>query len=353
MHPAIDTAFTYRDATHPCWALVKDVSTMLDALPALADAPWSIESPGCVHRTHADGPTTYREHIVFCQDCYGTWPQFFMVRDALWQAHAANAHILCLDCFSKRVGRPLTLTDLKGHEGWARAALAVNAILQIKALPCGPALPLSLRPAVPYPEVTARYDPRDSRRTAIRRTKLSRPYALALRQNALQGMTSLLDYGCGRGDDMRNLEAYSLDRSAVLGGTPLDIRGWDPYWSWTHRHATNPEAADFVGLVYVLNVIADPIERIQTLRSAWALAKKRLLVAVRTCRTRGKPHGDGVLTTAGTFQRTYTHAQIMALVRVTTGVEPESLGSGVCIVTRPEPPHVADPTPPRAGEEQT
>ena len=52
----------------------------------------------------------------------------------------------------------------------------------------------------------------------------------------------MLDYGCGKGDDVRELEAHEID-----------VSGWDP----TH----NPEGAlinsDIVNLGFVLNVIEE------------------------------------------------------------------------------------------------
>ena len=44
-------------------------------------------------------------------------------------------------------------------------------------------------------------------RTAIRRTALSRPVALALDDGIISAERTFFDYGCGRGDDLLNLRA--------------------------------------------------------------------------------------------------------------------------------------------------
>jgi len=63
--------------------------------------------------------------------------------------------------------------------------------------------------------------------------------------------------------------------------------------------------ADIVNLGFVLNVIEDPNERNETLRVAFNLARKLLIVSVRV------EHGldstaefnDGIITSKGTFRR--------------------------------------------------
>jgi hypothetical protein len=55
-------------------------------------------------------------------------------------------------------------------------------------------------------------------RTAIRRNKLSRPAKKLLELNIFHEMDRILDYGCGKGDDIENLR------------TEYDIYGYDPHW---------------------------------------------------------------------------------------------------------------------------
>lgn len=54
-------------------------------------------------------------------------------------------------------------------------------------------------------------------KTAIRRYKLSRPMSLAHGHGLLEKDASLLDYGCGHGEDVQ-----------VLKGLGIAARGWDP-----------------------------------------------------------------------------------------------------------------------------
>lgn len=76
---------------------------------------------------------------------------------------------------------------------------------------------------------------------------------------------SVLDYGCGRGEDV-----------GLLQKSGFAAEGWDPYF----RPAAPLHPADVVNLGYVLNVIEDRAERADTLRKAYALARRALVVAV-------------------------------------------------------------------------
>jgi len=106
------------------------------------------------------------------------------------------------------------------------------------------------------------------------------------------------DYGCGHGDDLPNLQAlgYACD-------------GWDP----VHRPESPRRPADIVNLGFVLNVIEARDERAQTLRDAWSICRKLLVVAARLAAgdwlTLGGQYGDGVVTRLGTFQKLYGQRQ--------------------------------------------
>lgn len=47
-------------------------------------------------------------------------------------------------------------------------------------------------------------------RTAIKRYDASRPVRLALADGLISAETSVFDYGCGHGDDLRYLKAFRL-----------------------------------------------------------------------------------------------------------------------------------------------
>ncbi|MBI3801098.1 MAG: DNA phosphorothioation-associated putative methyltransferase, partial [Deltaproteobacteria bacterium] len=103
-------------------------------------------------------------------------------------------------------------------------------------------------------------------RTAINRTEPSRPIRIALEDGLITQETSVFDYGCGRGDDLRLLQSRGIR-----------CEGWDPAYS--PQNGRTP--ADIVNLGYVVNVIEDPVERATALWSAWALAQKLLVVSAR------------------------------------------------------------------------
>ncbi|MCC5957662.1 MAG: DNA phosphorothioation-associated putative methyltransferase [Natronohydrobacter sp.] len=130
-------------------------------------------------------------------------------------------------------------------------------------------------------------------RTAIGRNSLSAPMAALNAAGLLEDGVSVLDYGCGRGDDVRALRAAGID--AV---------GWDPHCA-PDRSVLAPR--DVVNLGFVLNVVEDPAERRDLLRRAFDLAERCLAVAVMLVGkgdvSGHRPHGDGFLSSRGTFQR--------------------------------------------------
>lgn len=160
-------------------------------------------------------------------------------------------------------------------------------------------------------------------KTAMTRSALSRPIATAAADELLDQSKSIFDYGCGRGDDLRHL--------ASLGYT---IDGWDP----THRPRAVRREADVVNLGYVVNVIERTDERVETLRSAWALARELLIVSSRlTWDARnlvGRPVGDGVMTKTGTFQKFYQQAELAAWIEGTLGVQVLAAAPGIFYVFR-------------------
>ncbi|HLW00372.1 MAG TPA: DNA phosphorothioation-associated putative methyltransferase [Ktedonobacterales bacterium] len=154
--------------------------------------------------------------------------------------------------------------------------------------------------------------------TAIARTDLSRPVALMLNDGLLTPETTFFDYGCGRGGD--------LHRLAELG---YDVAGWDP----AYRPGAEMRPSDIVNLGFVINVIEDPSERAQVLKSAWALTRSALVVAARpdweARSVPGRHYGDGILTAKGTFQRFYAQEELRAWI---DGVlEVRSIAAAPCV----------------------
>ena len=83
-------------------------------------------------------------------------------------------------------------------------------------------------------------------RTAIRRTSLSRPVALALQDHLIHPQRTFFDYGCGRGDDLLRLQNLGIA-----------VSGWDPAFFPDEERSP----ADVVNLGYVVNVIEEPRRR--------------------------------------------------------------------------------------------
>src|SRR5437868_222863 len=98
-------------------------------------------------------------------------------------------------------------------------------------------------------------------RTAISRGALSRPLRLAVESGLIHPQSVVLDYGCGRGDDVQAL--------CALG---IQCQGWDP----VYQPEGERREARVVNLGYVVNVIEDPHERAQTLCAAWQYAQQVL-----------------------------------------------------------------------------
>jgi DNA phosphorothioation-associated putative methyltransferase len=88
-----------------------------------------------------------------------------------------------------------------------------------------------------------------------------------------------------------------------------------------------------VNLGFVLNVIEDPRERTETLKSAWDFAKRSLCVAVmiqgKASIAGHKPYRDGFLTSRGTFQKYFDQQEFQTLVAGVTGQQPLAFAPGV------------------------
>ncbi|MCX9063546.1 DNA phosphorothioation-associated putative methyltransferase, partial [Citrobacter portucalensis] len=102
-------------------------------------------------------------------------------------------------------------------------------------------------------------------KTALVRYDLSAPIKSLVKHGYLEGNYSIFDYGCGRGDDIRELEAHGLD-----------VSGWDP----TFLPDNDKIESDIINLGFVLNVIEDQDERLEALLDAWEITNKFLIVSV-------------------------------------------------------------------------
>lgn len=156
-------------------------------------------------------------------------------------------------------------------------------------------------------------------KTAIRRFQPSRPIALALAHGLIRPGVTVLDYGCGHGDDVRHLSSQGISAC-----------GWDPHYQ--NRREIAP--ADVVNLGYVLNVIEDPTERTAVLSHAFELARHLLIVAVRVDRgpQSGVALNDGMITSRGGFQKIYTQAEFKSYLEAVCGHPPTVIALGIAYI---------------------
>ncbi|EXJ11399.1 DNA phosphorothioation-associated putative methyltransferase [Nitrincola nitratireducens] len=161
----------------------------------------------------------------------------------------------------------------------------------------------------------------DRHLTAIIRYELSTPFKLLAKHNFLTGDYTIFDYGCGRGDDLRELEAHSLSAT-----------GWDPNF----RPDAELVEADIVNIGFVINVIEDIDERIEALQRAYSLAKKftvvSAMVAGESVISKFQPYRDGVLTSRNTFQKYYTQGELKVFIERTLDTDCLAIGPGVFLV---------------------
>jgi DNA phosphorothioation-associated putative methyltransferase len=139
-------------------------------------------------------------------------------------------------------------------------------------------------------------------KTAITRYEVSKPVKTVLEYSLLREGDSFFDYGCGRGADVRALRELGYASS-----------GWDP----VHAALTDRTEADVVNLGYVLNVIEDPSERIETLVRAWTLTRRLLVVSSligNGANDSATSFGDGVLTTRNTFQKYFGQKELQQYI---------------------------------------
>jgi len=160
-------------------------------------------------------------------------------------------------------------------------------------------------------------------KTAISRIGFSRPIQLALDTGLIQYGRSVLDYGCGRGDDVRGLSANGIM-----------CLGWDPIFFPNSQLYES----DIVNLGYVINVIEDIQERCHVLRDAWKYSKSVLIVSARLIHEIQKsdltPHGDGFITLRRTFQKFYTQQELREWIDCELSVSSVAVSTGIFFVFR-------------------
>jgi DNA phosphorothioation-associated putative methyltransferase len=163
----------------------------------------------------------------------------------------------------------------------------------------------------------------DRHKTALVRHELSAPMKLLAKHGFLQGSYSIFDYGCGKGDDLRELEAHGLE-----------ALGWDPNFQ--------PDAdkinSDVVNIGFVINVIEDKDERLDALLGAWELAQKLLVVSAMLANesyiAQFQPYKDGVITSRNTFQKYYSQSELKEFIETSLDENAIAISPGIFFVFR-------------------
>ena len=161
-------------------------------------------------------------------------------------------------------------------------------------------------------------------RAAITRVELSRPVRLAIESGIMTIYTTIFDYGCGIGGDVKRLKSAGYT-----------CEGWDPYYF--PEVARQP--ADIVNLSYIINVIEDPEERDRALSQAWELTGQVLIIAAQILVNdlRGVlAYGDGILTKRNTFQKYYQQVELKEYIDRVLTVDAIPIGLGIFLVFRDE-----------------
>ncbi|MGZ9899858.1 DNA phosphorothioation-associated putative methyltransferase [Shewanella gaetbuli] len=163
----------------------------------------------------------------------------------------------------------------------------------------------------------------DRHKTALVRHELSSPMKQLAKQGFLNGDYSIFDYGCGRGDDLRELQAHGLE-----------ALGWDPNFCPDAEKQTS----DIVNIGFVINVIEDQVERSEAVIGAWQLCTKLLVVSAMLANDRYinqfTPYKDGVITSRNTFQKYYAQAELKGYIERVLDENAIAIAPGIYYVFR-------------------
>lgn len=153
--------------------------------------------------------------------------------------------------------------------------------------------------------------------TALSRSNLSAPMQCLARHGFFDGSFSVFDYGCGRGDDIRNLTANNIR-----------ICGWDPHYAPEQPR----QLADIVNLGFVINVIENYCERIEALCDAYGLTEKVLVVSamlINQNTPNAQAFNDGVITQRNTFQKYYNQNELKAFISENLETDAIAIAPGI------------------------
>lgn len=213
----------------------------------------------------------------------------------------------------------LGLLDNSRHIGtlqeWTRLLLQQGISLEGHHLACPIDSPLAGKKTILI----------ERHKAALKRAELSRPVRIAVETGLFDSETTFFDYGCGQGEDVRQIANLGYSSS-----------GWDPYYC----PDTELQPSDIVNLGYIINVIEDIAERRQALIKAWELTRKTLIISAQVLvddRRRGLvAYGDGIVTNRNTFQKYYEQEELKLYIDQVLEVESIPAGLGIYVVFRNE-----------------
>jgi DNA phosphorothioation-associated putative methyltransferase len=148
--------------------------------------------------------------------------------------------------------------------------------------------------------------------TAINRKELSMPMRTIIKNKIIKKGDLILDFGCGRSDDVKFLQrqlkhrAYGYDPNLPDDLTHFLVNDISklPYRSF-----------DIVTCIYVLNVVENEEERKEIVKQLLSLSKNKIIIAIRADKNiKGRPHKDGVITRRNTFQMNYSPQNIQSFL---------------------------------------
>ena len=165
----------------------------------------------------------------------------------------------------------------------------------------------------------------DRHRTAMVRYDFSKPIKMLIQSELLKEESSIFDYGCGHGADVRGL--------INLG---YNVAAWDP----VHRPDGEKRKSDFVNLGYVINVIENLAERVETLCKAWDYTEKLLIVSAMVSGgdsyVNARAYRDGVITNSNTFQKYFEQSELQAYIETALNQDAIAVAPGVFFIFRHE-----------------
>jgi DNA phosphorothioation-associated putative methyltransferase len=160
-------------------------------------------------------------------------------------------------------------------------------------------------------------------KTALTRYDLSKPVKTLVEYGLLKQGVTFFDYGCGQGSDVSGLRALGHE-----------AEGWDP----VHRPNVHKRSAHVVNLGYVLNVIEDAAERLDSLVDAYRHTERLLVVSGLIQETVDAGSAaifrDGVLTKRNTFQKYFDQRELQQYIEDALEVTAVPVGLGIFYVFR-------------------